>query len=409
MKISVVIPTCNSRQYIDSALQSIVRSISYVDEILIIDKLSVDGTIQYLQDLNLPCLSIFSQDDSGPAQALNAGFLRAKGDIIGWLNSDDYYSVGAIERAFAAFNDNPQLKIIYGHGSHVNFAGEYLGAYPTLPPTAGVESFFNGSFICQPTVFFRKEVISEIGMLDEALKTAFDMDFWLRVFLHYGRNQIGFIDEVQAYSRLHDHSITRKFRQTVALESMQLLAKYLDHAPRHWILTYFNELCEFFPFVSEHESLSQILENVLIKSESFMLKREFAQLSNLFNADFRLRLSSSQFFVATHSDGWVSNSFLVRSRFLSGEEKFIRLQCAGNWPFDSELNIAIYSPGGDVENFIYRSREKFVIDLRIPKGSVKSFLTWKVLIPEFFVPAALDPSSRDFRKLSFRVNAAYII
>lgn len=368
------------------------------------DKRSVDGTIQYLQRLQLQNLQVYSRDDSGPAEALNAGFKKASSQIIGWLNSDDYYSEGAIERAVAAFEANPHLKILYGLGSHVNAAGGDLGLYPTLPPTTNISEFSNGSFICQPTVFFRKEILTEVGILDEGLKTAFDMDFWMRIFLYYSPNQIGFINQIQAYSRLHDQCITRKFRLTVALESMQLVSKYLGKAPGHWILTYFNEACNSYPFVGDLDSLSEHFERVLASVAVFMARSDFDELSNKLKTDSRMRLSSPQFFVGTQPDGWVSQSVVIKLRYVAGDVRAIKLECGGNWPVDSTLHLQVRSSDGVLEDLSFSSRENFTIELHAQLASVDAFVYWTISTPQFFIPANFEAGSSDHRRLSFRIK-----
>ena len=80
-----------------------------------------------------------------------------------------------------------------------------------------------------------------LGKLDENLKTAFDFEYWLRAFLAFP-DRIGFVDSVQAHSRLHEACLTMRLRRTVALEGMQVLARHLGSAPKEWLLTYVIEL-----------------------------------------------------------------------------------------------------------------------------------------------------------------------
>lgn len=104
-----------------------------------------------------------------------------------------------------------------------------------------VSQFAEGCFICQPTVFTRRTLWQLLGPLDGNLKAAFDFDYWLRAFVAFP-DRIGFVDVVQAYSRLHAGCITVRMRRTVALEGMQVLARHLGSAPKEWLLTYVNEL-----------------------------------------------------------------------------------------------------------------------------------------------------------------------
>src|SRR5690606_23872881 len=148
---------------------------------------------------------------------------------------------GACSRAMAALQQHPDWLLVYGHGEHVDAAGRSLDRYPTLPPSTPIEQFAEGCFICQPTMFFRRSAAVLLGKLDEELRCAFDFDWWLRAFkLFPGR--IGFVDAVQAGSRLHAGCITLRQRRSVMLEGMRVLHRHLGSAPANWIRTYVEEL-----------------------------------------------------------------------------------------------------------------------------------------------------------------------
>jgi hypothetical protein len=152
----------------------------------------------------------------------------------------DLYSTGAVTRALGKLIDANGYIMVYGRGEHVDADGRFLHAYPDLPPEAGLARFADGCFICQPTVLFRRSMWLLLGKLDASLATAFDFDYWLRAFLAFP-GRIGFVDAVQAQSRLHDACITRKMRRSVALDGARLLHRHLGRAPRHWILTHMEE------------------------------------------------------------------------------------------------------------------------------------------------------------------------
>ena len=382
--------------------------------ICVIDNCSTDNTLDLaLQSSSKALLSFVSQKDSGPAQALNTGFALALADpaveIIGWLNSDDYYAPGAIDRAIAAFKANPKLKMVYGLGRHVDEHGKDLGAYPTLPPSLDMKQFSQGSPICQPTVFFRKEVFAEVGLLDETLKTAFDFDLWLRIFKKYKRPQIGFINQVQAYSRLHSQCLTQRLRQTVALESMQVVAQYLGFAPAHWILTYFDELCERYPFVEEKPSLVEIVKAVLLKAKPFMKANELAKLVKTLQADWRLRLASPQAFVNVQPDGWVNKRMVVKLRYAQKGLKTVQLQCRGGWPTDGALHLKITSADGSIEKVKLGTQDEFILNLEAPPTSTEGFTAWVIETKQSFVPAKTIKKSKDTRPLSFKVEGLKLV
>jgi len=410
----VVVPTFNSMPYFPQCIETLNSSNSEMI-VQFLDNCSIDGTVEEILKYAPPRQSwvSYSGADSGPSQALNSGLrnglVSPNIEIIGWLNSDDMYAPGAIDRAIAAFKKDPKLKIVYGLGRHIDAVGKDLGSYPTLSPSSSIKSFAAGSFICQPTVFFRKEVFSEVGLLDESLKTAFDLDLWLRIFKRYRKNQIGFINRVQAYSRLHDQCITKRMRQTVALESMQVIARHLGSAPGHWILTYFDELCERYPFIEEKDSLVEIVKSVLTKAKPYMKPAEFKALVQRLQADARLRLSSENIFIGVQPDGWVSNRVIVKLRYKKGGKRTLRLMCKGGWPNSANLNLKIRSMAGEVEQFKLGSQDEFVLTLEAPETTTEAFAAWVIETRQSFVPSLHNKRSKDDRKLSFLVQGLELV
>lgn len=231
VRVTIVMPTLNQATFIEAAIDSVLGQTWTDLELIVADGGSTDGTLDILkrrqtQDARLQW---FSEKDTGPASALNKAILMGRGTIIGWLNSDDLYTPGAIGRAVNALQTNPVWVLVYGHGQHVDAAGEVIDAYPTKLPHTPIEQFADGCFICQPTVFFKRTMYLLLGKLDESLKTAFDFDYWLRAFLAFP-GRIGFVNAVQAQSR--------QPRRDVSLEGASLLTAHLGHAPTHWPLTY---------------------------------------------------------------------------------------------------------------------------------------------------------------------------
>ena len=129
--VVVIIPTHNSMSFIGEALGSINSVISRGSILsLLCDNKSTDGTIELGVNLNSNngYINLISNRDAGPSQAINAGLnLINKANIIGWLNSDDVYASGAIDRAIKLFESNPKLRIVYGLGRHIDACGKDLG------------------------------------------------------------------------------------------------------------------------------------------------------------------------------------------------------------------------------------------------------------------------------------------
>lgn len=249
MRVSIIMPSYNQAQFLPQALDSVLSQCWPDVELIVMDGGSTDGSQDILQTYHQrdPRLRWWSAPDKGPADALNKALAKVRGTLVGWLNSDDCYTQGAIRRAAAAMQQQPQWMLCYGWGEHINAQGDYINDYPTLPArhtkqaiVPGAHHFQQSCFICQPTVFFKTVMPKLIGPLNDGLKCAFDFDYWLRAFNAFP-GRIGFVPAVQAQSRLHDDCITQNQRRQVALEAMQVLARHQGSAPGHWLQTYRNE------------------------------------------------------------------------------------------------------------------------------------------------------------------------
>ncbi len=307
--VSVLMPTLNQVCFINAAIDSVLGQDYPLIELIVADGGSTDGTLDVLKNRQATDARLrwFSQPDNGPAEAINNALSKSRGTIIGWLNSDDLYTEAAISRAVQALQLDSSLLMVYGLGQHVDAAGVYLSNYPTLPPETFIKQFAEGCFICQPTVFFRRTMPVLLGKLDEHLKTAFDFDYWLRAFSAF-QNRIGFVNQVQAYSRLHDDCITLKMRRRVTLEGMQVLATYLGSAPKEWLLTYINEVLN-----TDEPILPDVradIDQLLNETTVFLSTQDVLAVKAYINNHDRLRQNefpeASNFFAPS----WADKTFL---------------------------------------------------------------------------------------------------
>src|SRR5579862_2261918 len=93
--LSIVTPSYNSAEFLEDALRSVARQQGIAAEHIVIDGASTDDTVAILQ--RHPSVQWLSERDRGQSDAINKGFLRATGDLVGWLNADDYYLPGGLE------------------------------------------------------------------------------------------------------------------------------------------------------------------------------------------------------------------------------------------------------------------------------------------------------------------------
>ncbi|MDO3383239.1 glycosyltransferase family 2 protein [Gilvimarinus algae] len=277
--VSIVMPSFNQAQFIEQAIVSVLEQDYPRLELIVADGGSTDNTIEILRRLRAKDsrLHWLSEPDTGPANAINKALSRVRGTHIGWLNSDDLYTAGAVRRAVDALTGPEKYALAYGHGIHVDALGNELELYPTLPPETPYNQFADGCFICQPTLFFTRAVYHMLGPLDESIQTAFDFEYWLRAFKVFS-GRIGFVDDIQACSRLHDSCITMNMRYWVALEGLQVLHKHMGAAPGHWLLTYFSELLKSGASPPGGETLQEHVEKTLQRASLYL---EAAELNKV--------------------------------------------------------------------------------------------------------------------------------
>lgn len=262
--VSIVMPTLNQSAYIQESTKSILSQSYENIELVVADGGSTDGTQSLLTSISYDDnrVSWISRPDSGPASALNSALNRARGTIIGWLNSDDIYADNAIQQAVNLFETHSEWIMLYGQGEHVDATGHTIAAYQTHQPnTESITKFKNGCFICQPTVFFRSPMKLLLGNFDETLKAAFDFDYWIRAFKAFP-NRIGFVDTLLAKSRLHETCITLMQRRQVYMESMSVITKHLGDPPSHWLISYADELRSKQTALSTQEIQSELYQMI---------------------------------------------------------------------------------------------------------------------------------------------------
>jgi glycosyltransferase involved in cell wall biosynthesis len=183
--ISIVTPSFNQKSFIGEALESVRLQSNDYCEHLVIDGMSTDGTIGLLRDqaTSEEHQNMFwiSERDCGQSEALNKGFRRAKGEIIGWLNSDDRYRAGCFDHIIQAFEDNPEVDIIYGDYLIVDEVGRALEIRREIEFNAFLLFYHRILYIPTTATFFRRRIFEEGNWLDEKLQYAMDLEFFIRL------------------------------------------------------------------------------------------------------------------------------------------------------------------------------------------------------------------------------------
>src|SRR5260370_14996833 len=168
--ISIVTPSFNEVRFIGEALESVRLENVANYEHLVIDGMSTDGTVDLLrkQATNRKQQNVFwtSERDTGQSEALNKGFRQAKGELIGWLNSDDRYRAGCFEHIVQAFEDNPEVDIFYGDYLMVDTRGNAVNIIREIEFNAFVLLYHRILYIPATATFFRRRIFERGNWLD---------------------------------------------------------------------------------------------------------------------------------------------------------------------------------------------------------------------------------------------------
>lgn len=210
--LSVVIPSYNQAQYIETALASVIGQGDPNLRIAVVDGGSTDGSVdvirKYASHLDYWC----SEPDGGQTAAINKGFAKIGGDIRGWLNSDDAYVPGAFAAVRRAFAADPTLGLVYGNRILIGPADEVYGWTKFAP----FDPWTSGYTIASETAFWTAAAQGKVGQLDESLRFAMDLDFFSRLFLAVPSLQI---KEYVGRFRCHDESKSATLQEVCAQET----------------------------------------------------------------------------------------------------------------------------------------------------------------------------------------------
>lgn len=238
--ISIITPSFNQGEFIVKTIESVLSQDYPNFEFIVVDNCSTDNTLDILKKYR-ERFTWISEPDRGQADAVNKGFRMAKGDILNWVNSDDTLNPGALRKAANQFLTHEELIMVYSDAHLMNKDGEIKGNY--LTEAYSFKRLADTCFICQPTVFIRSNVIKEVGLLNTALQTALDYEYWIRIGMQYPTHRISYLKgEYLANSRVYHESKTIALRKKVYKECMKIQKKYFGRVSFMWIYGYIKEI-----------------------------------------------------------------------------------------------------------------------------------------------------------------------
>lgn len=184
-RISVITPSLNHARFVGTTIESVLSQ-GYPDlEYIVIDGGSTDGTVDVIRRNEAHLAHWESERDRGQSHALNKGLARATGDVVAFLNSDDYYLPGALRAVGEVVRDRAGPWVIHGACEVVNEDGvhvrDHLGRIEDLAQLLDLWSvWWQRRQWVQPEVFWTRSVLQSVGPFDERLHLALDYEYWVR-------------------------------------------------------------------------------------------------------------------------------------------------------------------------------------------------------------------------------------
>jgi len=218
MKISIITVVYNSVNTIEQTINSVINQCDVDTEYIIIDGGSDDGTVDIIRKYENRLSFWCSEHDSGIYNAMNKGLEHASGDVIGIINSDDWYEEDAFKIVKNCFENNT-IDVLYGEllthskEGHINvFERSALTSVWRIMPFG------------HPTVFIKKAAYSEWGCFDEKYKIVADYELILRFY--FNKAKFGYVNRYLANFR--DGGISSQNSMLLEDEMQEVILKYIN-------------------------------------------------------------------------------------------------------------------------------------------------------------------------------------
>ncbi|MBT0662717.1 glycosyltransferase [Geobacter pelophilus] len=208
--VSVIIPCYNRESYIAETVNSVLSQTWPNIELIVVDDGCKDGSRKVLESFGRRITILEHQGcaNLGQSAAINLGLRQSRGDYLAILDSDDLFAPGKIEKQVRFLEKNPEYGLVYSNGMHIDENGKelYQMHYGDHRPPTGPEQVLEDCCYNVPSnALFRRAVFEKVGFLNEALRSAQDHDYAIRIA---EVTRIGYMDECLWNYRRHGGSIS---------------------------------------------------------------------------------------------------------------------------------------------------------------------------------------------------------
>jgi glycosyltransferase involved in cell wall biosynthesis len=221
-KITVVTPSFNQGDFLEETIRAVLLQGYPHLEYFVMDGGSSDDSPAIIQKYADFLAGWVSEPDEGQASAINKGFARSTGAVMGWLNSDDILMPGALLTIGSAFAKHPRVKVVTSFRKLIDAEGR-----PIVNWTRGIPSAYqlrHRNIIAQETTYWRREVYQKLGPLDESYRFALDYEYWQRMLA--AGYTFTLLPAFLGGFRQHEASKTSTLRQTYSAELSRVYQQY---------------------------------------------------------------------------------------------------------------------------------------------------------------------------------------
>ena len=208
-RVSVIIPTYNSIEYLPEAVKSALGQTFGDLEVIIVNDGSSDRTEQWVLEQSDPRLTLISQENLGKSAARNAGIARAQGEYLAFLDADDCWEPTKLEKQTSCLDDNLQVGLVYVWTALADCNGNPTGRIINSHAEGNVwKELLQGNILaCGSTPMVRSSCFGTVGLFSTDLPLAQDWDMWIRIATRY---PFAVIKEPLVRYRLHANNTSKQ-------------------------------------------------------------------------------------------------------------------------------------------------------------------------------------------------------